>query len=80
LSALAERLHELGEVVLKIACVGEASLGIEIEPDLDIVVSDLHRADEAAQGSQRSTDLLAGCLEAVQLEQRGAKRRGEHCR
>ena len=45
----ADRLEQRGQVVLEIAVVGEAGLGLEIDPDLDIVKLHLQRARETRE-------------------------------
>ena len=68
-----DRLEQRREVVLEIAVVGEARLGIEVDPDLDVVELDLERACETGEGPQRSFAERLRLLVARQTQQRDAE-------
>ena len=68
------------QVVLEVAVVGEAGLGLEIQTDLDVLVLDLERLGEARERAQRALAERFRLLVAGQAQQRHAQLRREQSR
>ena len=57
------------QVVLQVAVVGQARLGVEVQADLDVLVLDLQRPHEAGQRAQGALGKVARLLVAAQAQQ-----------
>ena len=70
--------HEVLEVVVEVAVVGQARLALDVEGDLDVLVGDLERTGKARQGPERAHSQVLGCRRPAEAQQRAAQLRGQH--
>ena len=67
-------LMRSARVAVEIAAVGEARLLVEVEADLDVLVFQLERPDEADECPLGGLQGRFGGVDAVQMQQRDAQR------
>jgi hypothetical protein len=65
------------EVEFKISTIGGAGLGVDIDPDGDLIDGEGDATDEALEDGESAADFLLGSGEAVELEEKGADGRSE---
>ena len=76
----ARRLEQGLEVVLEVAVVGQAGLGLEVDADLDVLIRTLSARANPASASQRPGRQVLGLLDSRQPQQGRRELRRQHRR